>query len=177
MISYILLIKLIKICSGTGNIGNIIVRSQEPHCSFLLVTLAVADCQPSSVCCSTLTEPYSIPSTLVILMCPQSMRPASLEIFFIWSSYNNISELNQVFSLTSNILGNKIEFINAPRNCSEKMLLLLNFGCFKYSLVPRAMFIIFIIVIIIIITIVIIIMVLQSRIIVILLWYILKLFK
>ena len=69
------------------------------------------------------------------------------KFFFTWSFYNNISELNQVFSITSDIL-DQITFINAARNCCEEMVLSLNLGSLKYSLVQRAMFTIFIIVII-----------------------------
>ena len=46
-----------------------------------LPTLAVVDCRPSSACCSTLTQPCSIHSVLVILKYPQSMPPASLQSY------------------------------------------------------------------------------------------------
>ena len=62
------------------------------------------------------------------------------EFLFISSFSNNISELNQVCSLTSDILGHKIKFTNASRKFSEEMVLSLYHENFKYSLVPRAMF-------------------------------------
>ena len=58
-----------------------------------LISLVVADCRPSSACCSTLTQACSIHSALMILMYPQAMPPTSLQFVSVLSDIIDIIEL------------------------------------------------------------------------------------